>query len=704
MRMKCWILFSTALQVLCLLAKEPVDYVDPMIGTAATGNTTPSALWPFGQVQPAPDTTWKDDDAYTGSECGYGHGHEWLLYFTQTHLSGTGCADLQDVGIRPAVKDRRFHGTQRASAGCYACTVGGVTCEVTASPHVAYYRFSAETDITLEVDFGAGPGKGKHIRTSESRTEGDRTLVGSNVVDQWLKGRHVHATIECSVPFASAKRDGLHWTLAFAAKTVEVRIAISRHSVEAAKRTLAKDGPSLAFEPRKEACRNAWRELLSRAEIEGSEAQKAIWYTAIYHACFHPSLISDADEPDVYSTFSTWDTYRAAHPLYTILCPERVPDFVRSLLRHHRRYGRLAIWELWGEDVRCMPGIHSVPPLYEACVKGLTGGISEAEVFKAVDDTLYKRGGSDLSGIMENCYDDWCAAELAKRVGHTERERYYRARANVWTNFYDAATGYIRGKCNTGWVTPFDPFDRFANGYCEGSAAHWSWHVMQDPGLLVSLHGGREKAFADLEKIFTAPENLPGQRPRYECTGPVGQHAHGNEHCQHVPYFYALVGRPDRTAEIVREICERHYRPTPDGICGNEDCGQMSAWYLLSASGFYPFNPASGDYVLGAPQVPKVTWRFPDGKAFVVRAKNLSTANRYVRSVTLNGRALEGPILRHGDIVAGGELVFEMGPKSHPAASELLPRRFLAGAPVGWVAVDGVCVRSSNGSDPPLQL
>ena len=645
-------------------ASDPLTEVDPFIGTTKTGNTTPAATWPFGQVQPGPDTTWKPTDQYGRAESGYRREHGRLLYFTQTHLSGTGCADFQDVGIRPVVKDYRFT-RQEACCGYYACTIGGVDCEMTASKHVAHYRFRGTAPLEMEVNLRTGPDGTNAVVVVETTTEGDRMLVGKNVTSRWLCNRQFYYAFSFSEPFKFVRRDGDRWFLVFGVPEVQVRAAVSKSSVAGAKGSIAALPETFDFDARRGECEAAWRGILSRAKIEGPARERRIWYTSLYHACFQPNLLTDAGEPDRYSTFSTWDTYRAAHPLYTILVPELVPDFIASMMLHHARRGKLAKWELWGEDVFCMPGWHSVPPILDAVRKGLAGDTTPAAAFKAVDDTLRKRGGADLAGIMEDCYDDWCAAELAKMIDDGKNEVFYRHRMGNWTNFYDRSTGYIRGKAGGGrWVEPFDPFDRYAKGYCEGSAAHWSWHVLHDPALLVSFHGGPEGAFADLEKIFRAPENFPGQKKRYECTGPVGQHAHGNEHCQHVPYYYALIGHPERTAEIVREICTRHYGTDAGGVCGNDDCGQMSAWYVFSAAGFYPFNPASGEYVIGAPQVPRVEMKVKgedgEGKTFTVIAKNLSEKNKYVKSVALNGRAITDWRIRHADIVSGGTLVFEM--------------------------------------------
>ena len=650
------VLFGVTLAVLTASA----DVTEPFVGSTEPGNTTPAATWPFGQLQPGPDTTWKRTDSYSGLECGYRREHDRLLYFSQTHLSGTGCADLQDLGLRPVdLTGEYFLRQQQARPGFYGCTVGDVVCEMTASRHVAYYRFTGTRPLTVEVNLRTGPKGTNSVTVVETKTEDRRFLVGQNTVNAWLRNRPVHYAFEFAAPFKAARCEEGRWFLDFDATNVQVRVALSRTSVAGARKNLTAEPAAIDFDARRAACEEAWRRIFCRATVEADEVTVRNWRAALYHACFQPNLISDAGEEDEYSTFSTWDTYRAAHPLYTVLVPELVPDFVRSFIRFYERHGKLVVWGLWGEDVHCMPGCHSIPPILEALNKGLAGSTTWEAAYRAVDATLRKRGRGDLAGIMEDGYDDWCASELARRAGDAAGAAFYRDRANDWTNFYDKSTGYIRGKCNTGWVTPFDPFDQYARGYCEGSAAHWSWHVLHDPERLVAAHGGREQAFVDLEKIFRAPEKLPGQRIRYECTGPVGQHAHGNEHCQHVPYFYALLGHPERTAEIVREICERHYKPTPRGICGNEDCGQMSAWYVFSASGFYPFSPASGEYVLGAPQVKKAVFAI-GGKTFTVVAKNLSKANRYVKSVTLNGHPLAGCKLHHADLASGGTLEFEM--------------------------------------------
>ena len=400
--------------------------------------------------------------------------------------------------------------------------------------------------------------------------------------------------------------------------------------------------------------------------------------------CGADGKIHESVSGKYFSTLSQWDTFRAADPFYTLMYPEIMTEIVNSMIGQYDAIGFLPIWALCGKENYCMIGNHSVPAVVSACLKGLDG-IDVEKAYGAVRASLterhwrgewdiYDRYGyfpfdlipeESVSRTLECGYDDWCAAQLAERLGHREEHELFSRRASYYRNLYDSETGLFRGRDSRGnWRTPFNMLALSHAGtsggdYTEGNAIQYVWHVLQEPESLMELMGGKEIFVSRLDSLFTDDRTAEVTGFVGDVTGLIGQYAHGNEPSHHVAYLYALAGRPDRTAEVVREVFDKFYLNRPDGLCGNDDCGQMSAWYLFSAMGFYPVNPASGEYVLGAPQLPRVTLSLPNGNRFTVIAENLSGENKYVKSVTLDGEKL-GTTISHGRILEGGRLVFEM--------------------------------------------
>ena len=503
-----------------------------------------------------------------------------------------------------------------------------------------------------------------------------------------------------------------------------LKVALSAEGgVAEAAANMAAEIPEWDFDGARREAEAKWNAVFGRVEIEGSPEAKTNFYSSLYRLFIQPNNIADAGAKPFHSTFSTWDTFRAAHPLYTVLAPDMVPGMIDSMLEQGRRTGYLPIWTLWGKDNQCMIGTHSIPVIVDwflkeavvdgcSCRKGqfhstttttTTTKISNSywlAAYAQIKDTLTKphkgRGkerwdlydrygyypfdmlnGESVSRTMECAYDDWCASIMAGKVGFAEDAAFFRKRSECWRNVFDVSQGFARGKNSKGeWRVPFDPF-ALSHGaghdtdFTEGSAFQYSWHVMQDvPGLIAAM-GGRDRFVKRLDGLFSAPSKTDGMGEVLDVTGLIGQYVHGNEPSHHVIYFYPQVGHPEKAAERIREVFDRFYLPKPDGLCGNEDCGQMSAWYIFSAMGFYPFNPCGGEYVIGAPQVPKVTLRVRDGKwglrdgkrgepTFTVVARNLSKENKYVKQVTLNGKPVTDWKIYHSDIMCGGELVFEM--------------------------------------------
>jgi len=677
-----------------VLKDDPCAYVDPFVGTAGTGHTFPAACVPFGLVQAGPDTGNGDWDHCSG----YRYGDRSVFGFSQTHLNGTGCPDLGDVRILPFASadvpesvpyDKA---SERAMPGYYAVTLaGGVGVEVSATKRCAVYRVSwpqgARRRLLVDPRWcivGRLPASAK-ILSCEVEADGKSGLSGKVVVNNWVK-RSYAFKVEFGAPFVSRRGD----VLEFAAKggPLVVKVALSAlGGVSEAEGNMKAEVPDWDFDRVAAAAGEAWTRILSGVRVEGDGEQKANFYTSLYHLFIQPNDIADAGEAPYYSTLSTWDTFRAAHPLYTILLPEVVPDFVKSMQRQGEYTGYLPIWTLWGRDNQCMIGTHSVPVLVDAFLKGFPGDWES--VYAQIKETLTKPHdgrrkerwdlldkygyypfdvikGESVSRTMECAYDDWCAAKMAERLGHAEDAAFFFRRAANWKNVFDPSLGLVRGKDSKGrWREPFDPYALghgadVANDFTEGNAFQYTWHVMQDPEGLVAAMGGREAFVKKLDALFEQPEKVEGAGIVVDVTGLIGQYVHGNEPSHHVIYFYTLVGERDRAARRIREVFDKFYLPKADGLCGNDDCGQMSAWYVFSALGFYPFNPCGGTYVLGAPQLPKATIALPGGKALAVVARNLSKENMYVKSVTFNGKPLDKTV-EHADLMAGGELVFEMG-------------------------------------------
>ena len=474
------------------------------------------------------------------------------------------------------------------------------------------------------------------------------------------------------------------------------KVALSTTSVEGARKNMDTELSGWDFEATRQTAKADWNKYLSRIDVTGTEAEKANYYTSFYHALIQPNQISDVDgmyrnaKDEIvkthgdafYSTFSLWDTYRAAHPFYTLMVPEKVDGFVTSLVEQGEVQGFLPIWGLWGKETFTMIANHGVSVIAEAYRKGFRGFDAE-RAFEMVKRTQtvshphksnwenYMKYGyfptdltevESVSSTLESVYDDYAAADMAMRMGKEEDAAYFAKRADFYKNLFDAETQFMRPrKANGTWKSPFNPSEvahaeSKGGDYTEGNAWQYTWHVQHDVPGLIALFGGEEAFLNKLDSVFT----VELQTTQADVTGLIGQYAHGNEPSHHVTYLYTLAGRPERTQELIRQIFDTQYRPEPDGLCGNDDCGQMSAWYMFSAMGFYPVDPVSGNYVFGAPQLPKITLHLADGKTFTVIADGISAENKYVESITLNGEDYTKNYITHEDILRGGTLVFKM--------------------------------------------
>lgn len=699
------------------------QYVDPFIGAADNGHTFPGACRPFGMIQTSPVTGavgWRYCSEYMYAD-------SIIWGFTQTHLNGTGCMDLGDILVMPFTGERHrtwdayrssFSKTsENATPGYYTVTLdqAKVKAELTATTHAALHRYTYEQadSASILIDLQHGPAwneKQYHsqVNSCEVNWENDSTLTGhvNNKVwvdqDYYFVMQFSRPVIDhFELPMAETEK-GKRLVASFniqPGEEVLMKVALSTTGVEGAKANMTAEVPGWDFEGIRTAAKADWNSYLSRIEVEGTDEEKTNFYTSFYHALIQPNEISDVDGRyrnaadsvvnatggKFYSTFSLWDTYRAAHPFYTLMVPERIDGFINSLVDQAEVQGYLPIWGLWGKENFCMVANHGVSVVAEAYAKGFRGFDAE-RAFNAIKQTQtvshplksnwenYMKYGyfptdlteaESVSSTLESVYDDYAAADMAKRMGKTEDAAYFARRADFYKNLFDSSTQFMRPKKSDGtWKSPFNPSqighaESVGGDYTEGNAWQYTWHVQHDVPGLIALFGGEEPFLNKLDSLFT----LKLETTQADVTGLIGQYAHGNEPSHHVTYLYTLAGRPERTQELIREIFDTQYSPKPNGLCGNDDCGQMSAWYMFSAMGFYPVNPVSGEYVFGAPQLPEFVLHLADGKTFTIKAEGLSEANKYVKSITLNGEPYTKNFISHADIVKGGTLVYQMTDK-----------------------------------------
>ncbi len=697
------------------------QYVNPFVGNADNGHTFPGACRPFGMIQTSPVTGavgWRYCSEYVYSD-------SLIWGFTQTHLNGTGCMDLGDILVMPTSGKRtrawdgyrsRYSKQQEfATPGYYSVylTDAKVKAELTAAPHVAFHRYTFDNpdSTSVFIDLQHAPAwrdEQYHSQciSCETKWEDAQTLTGHVRNKVWVDqdyffvmkfNRPVVSHIQ--LPKAVDTERGQRIVATFDIPRGEqllVKVAMSTTSVEGARLNLEKEVPDWNFAEVTRTAHNEWNSYLSRIDVTGTDTDKQNYYTAFYHALIQPNQIADVDgkyrnadnkvvrssNGEFYSTFSCWDTYRAAHPFYTMVIPERVDGLVNSLVEQAEVQGFLPIWGLWGKENFCMIGNHAVSIVAEAYHKGFRGFDAE-RAFNAIKrtqtvshgekydwETYMKYGywptdlvaSESVSNSLECMYDDYAAADMARLMGKKQDQQYFARRANFYKNLFDKQTNFMRPRLADGsWRSPFNPSDvahaeTVGGDYTEGNAWQYTWQVQHDIPGLIKLFGGQKPFLKKLDEFFTL-ELITSQN---DVTGLIGQYAHGNEPSHHVAYLYALAGRPSRTQELIREIFDTQYHPTVDGLCGNDDCGQMSAWYMLSAMGFYPVNPVSGEYVFGAPQMPKIVLHLPEGKTFTVVADGISAENKYVDYILLNGKKYNKTSISHNTIMQGGTLVYKM--------------------------------------------
>ena len=703
MKRACLIL----LMLLAAACAKP-DYtalVNVFAGTDGAGHCHPCAALPFGALQPGPQT-----GNFGWDYCG---GYQWrdtiIQGFSQNRIDGTGSSELGDLlmmpftgeAVRESYSSRFDKTTETATPGYYSCdlTDHGIKAEMTCTPHVAIHRYTPQNGepVKLMLDLQSaqiGSLKRMYSRVVDCDVDYSDPLrvVGYTHSKAW-NDRTIYYEITFNRPYTLAAelplRDSsekYHRTVldfGGSAEPLMVKASISIENTVGAHLNIERELPGWEFDEVRTAAKDAWNEHLGRIEVEGTEEQQRIFYTSMYHLMMHPNNIADARQKPFYSTLSLWDTFRAAHPLFTIIAPDIVTGVVNSFLRYYDAQGFLPIWTLCGTDNYGMIGNHSVPVIVDAWQKGFEG-LDTDRLYAAIKRSLtenhikYDWAAYDSCGYLPNdvalvesvsrtleCgFDDWCAAQMAKGLGYEDDAAFFAKRAGYWHNVFDPETRLMRARNSAGeWETPFDPFHvahwKTGGAYTEGNAWQYTWHVLQDPEGLMEAMGGREAFVARLDSLFTLHGDF-GSGESVDVSGLIGQYAHGNEPSHHIIYLYSLAGEPDKAADLIREVWTSQYKDGPDGLSGNDDCGQMSAWYIFSALGFYPVNPASGEYVIGAPQLEKMTIHLPGGKTFTVKANDISATNHRVASVTLNGHPLEVPAISHKDIMAGGTLEFTM--------------------------------------------
>ena len=635
-----------------------LSYADPFIGTDYTGHTFPAASCPLGLVQPGPDTgnyLWKYCSGYNWSD-------SLITGFSQNHLNGTGVPSLCNILIMPYSDNCCAYRASRkadetASPGFYSVRLpdNGVKVDITCSPRVACYDMSFSGNARkLFINFQnaqkrdrtSTPSMKGFVKSWEGWKKDGRSFAGHLVTNSWVE---YDLWYEISFDTEICAVDTLCLDPEYAAPAivldfgsgdapVKAKIALSYTGAAGAHKNMS-EVPEWDFGKVRADAEEAWENIFSLIDIEAPDSIKTAFYTSMYHLYLQPNLISDKDDDPRYSTFSQWDTFRAADPLRALLTPDIEADIVNTMIDEAQSRGHLPVWDLCGKDNYCMIANHAVPTVVGACLQHLPG-IDRGKAYEAVkaslttcheksDWDIYDRYGyypfdsvkvESVSRTLESCYDDWCAAQLAKELGRAEDHDFFLARSRNYRNLFDASTGFFRGRDSAGnWREPFEPY-RYSHAshqggdYTEGNAWHYLWHVLQDPEDLMELLGGKEKFVEKLDTLFdvSVPASMTGEAS--DVTGLIGQYSHGNEPCHHVIYLYTLAGRQDKAEDRLDQVFSAFYRNEPGGLCGNDDCGQMSAWYIWSALGYYPVNPASGKLVEGRAQVSKATIRNNKGK------------------------------------------------------------------------------------------
>lgn len=706
----------------CTSGKQsPVDYVNPMIGTGFHGHTYPGATVPFGGVQLSPDTRMGNWDACSG----YHYSDSTLMGFSHTHLSGTGCIDLGDVLFRPTTQTLNLtheiicqpamfsHKDEQASAGYYSVLLNeeGIKAELTATTHVGMHRYTFPSGkaASIIIDLAHSLDNDVIYESSIEQTS-ENEITGMRKSGGWSENQYVYFVAQFSKPFRSVSlaqnkklvADSTQLTgknllavLSFdeaGSEPVIAKVGISIVSAENARKNLEQEVKDFDFDAVHSAARTSWEKALSAITVEGgSEDDLTDFYTAMYHTMVVPNTVSDVNgeyrrhdmkiaqlpQGEVqYSTFSLWDTFRAWNPLMTLIDTTLVNNMVHSFLNIYDASGELPIWPLSAGETGTMIGYHSVSVIADAYLKGIRGFDAEKALAAMVVSSEKNKKGADyymqqgfipsnikkesISCLLEFAYDDWCIAQMAKAMGKEDIYKTYIERSQNYINVFDGSTRFFRAKRMDGnWETPFNPLE-VGRAYTEASAWQYRFFVPHDVYGMEQLFGGRDAFVTALDSIFTVEGGVEGDL--VDITGVIGQYVHGNEPSHHIAYLYNYVGQPWKTQAMTRRLLHEMYHPTPEGIIGNEDCGQMSAWYVLSSLGLYSVCPGSNEFALTTPLFEKATIKLANGKALTITANN-PKKNIYISKVSLNGKQIDANFITYADLMEGGELRFTLTDK-----------------------------------------
>lgn len=692
-------------------SSESIDYtlyVNPFIGSEGTGHTFPGPCMPFGMVQPGPDNVDKGWD-YTS---GYQYKDSIILGFSQTRANGTGINEFGDVLLQPLTTDKTenfgetyLKSTEKASPGYYTVTLNNqVKVELTCTERVVFHQYtypSSSAKLLVDLQHGLRFLTDSLVLESDVKMEDNKTISGWCHTKNWVKRKYFF-TIQFNQPFSSSKvlerkakeaapRYVLHFDLKD--KVLQTKIALSTVHVDGAKNNLQKELPGWDFNAVVANAKKVWNSYLSRIEIEAEQKVKEIFYSCMYRLFIQPSNIADVDgkyrgaddsirtakNGEYYSTLSLWDTYRAAHPLYTLIAPERVNGFINSMIEHSKAAGFLPIWSAWGKDNYCMIGNHAIPVIADAYMKGFAGFNSEEALQQMIISTTENHINSNwtllnqfgyypfdsldneaVSRTLEHGVDDYCIALMADKMGKKEIASTYYKRSTYYKNLYDSSTQQMRGKDSKGnWRKDFNPLMATSpmnnpGDYTEANAWQYFWTPAQyDVENIIQLLGGKKNFTAQLDSFFSIKALNPNKHLGQEAM--IGQYAHGNEPSHHIAYLYAYSDKPEKGRELITQICNEFYNNTTTGMIGNDDCGQMSAWYIFSTLGFYPVNPASGEYVLGKPQVKKAIVKLANQKKLSITTQQVNIK----LSVEFDEKIITSTCINFNRLKNGGSLVFK---------------------------------------------
>jgi predicted alpha-1,2-mannosidase len=696
------------------------QYVNPFIGTGGHGHTFPGATVPFGMVQLSPDT--RDDGSWDGCS-GYHYSDSLMFGFSHTHLSGTGCSDYGDILLMPVLDsvdlNKKYsaqfsHKNETASPGFYSVKLdNGILAELSSTPRVGIHRYifppNAKPGLIIDLIHR------DKVLNASLKFVNDRVIEGYRISDAWAKEQHVYFRIEFSVPYRlkTSKMDTLQMDTAHAAVKelkgkvralltfemppgvpLQVKVSISGVDEEGARKNMLAEIPDWNFEKVKTDAAAFWNRELSKIEVSGgSKEQFKNFYTALYHCMIQPNIYNDVDHRyrgrdnkihtaegfDYYTVFSLWDTFRAWHPLMTIIDRKRTSDYIKTFLTQYEQGGLLPVWELSSNETECMIGYHSVSAIADAAVKGVTDSNME-KLFEAMKKSAesanrfglraYMLKGfletddehESVSKTLEYCYDDWCIAQMAKLLNKNDDHQRYMTRSQGWKNLFDSEKKFIRPRKNGGWYEPFDPRE-VNNNYTEANAWQYNFFVPHDVEGMIERFGGIDWFDIQLDQMFSSTTETTG-RQQADISGLIGQYAHGNEPSHHMAYLYGYINKPWKTEQLVHRILTEFYKNSPDGLIGNEDCGQMSAWYVLSALGIYQVCPGRSDFMLTAPLFPEVKIKVGSVAGtellFSIKAEKVSAKNIYTNGRQLNGINYQKNTLSYNDIMRGGELSVNM--------------------------------------------